>query len=263
MDDARCPVPPNSAAYAFACIVLTHAGLKRLLPRARSSPPHGQHPHYRHLQGRRTPQNHLDRRPRRLAGAAAATLSRCCDVDPNCGFSGWYARSLRRRPLAVSAESRSIEVVDHAQAEADRHHIVLLDTAGFQNLTAASAITVADFVLIPAMPDAGSVVEAIKTIRQAAVLPRIGLPAGPFLAPSGCSLRRPPARSSSGARRRLLEAGVPIPHQRPVPPSPSSRRRASPAVCSTAARLIETAIAEIAAGTDHASGIARSVVGKC
>jgi hypothetical protein len=42
----------------------------------------------------------------------------------------------------------------------------LLDTAGFQNLTAAAAITVADFVLVPAMPDASSVLEAVKKTQQ-------------------------------------------------------------------------------------------------
>src|SRR5271169_4893723 len=77
-----------------------------------------------------------------LTAALAAYLARrrysvaVVDCDPNCGFSGWHAQAYEGEPLTVSAESRSVEVVDHAQAEADRHDIVILDTAGFQNLTA-------------------------------------------------------------------------------------------------------------------------------
>src|SRR3954452_1488332 len=52
----------------------------------------------------------------------------------------------------------------------DSHDVVLVDTAGFESLTAASAIGMADFVLIPCMPDRGSVREAMRTTRQVASL---------------------------------------------------------------------------------------------
>jgi chromosome partitioning protein len=184
-----------------------------------------------------------------LTAALAVWLARqkysvaVLDADPNCGFSGWYAQAYEGDPLAVSAESRSIEVVDHAQAEADRHHIVLLDTAGFQNLTAASAITVADFVLIPAMPDAGSVVEAIKTIRQAASLGRAArrtIPCAVVLV--RCDGR---LRAHRAARAELLEAGVPI-LTSVLPPSTQFEAASFTGRLPTAGP-IETAIAEIAA----------------
>jgi chromosome partitioning protein len=47
---------------------------------------------------------------------------------------------------------------------------VLVDTAGFESLTAASAIGMADFVVIPCMPDRGSVREAMRTAQQVASL---------------------------------------------------------------------------------------------
>ena len=50
------------------------------------------------------------------------------------------------------------------------HEVVLVDTAGFESLTAASAIGMADFVLIPCMPDRGSVREAMRTTQQVASL---------------------------------------------------------------------------------------------
>ena len=44
---------------------------------------------------------------------------------------------------------------------------MLIDTAGFENLTAAGATSTADLVLIPCMPDRGSIREAMKTAKQA------------------------------------------------------------------------------------------------
>lgn len=149
-----------------------------------------------------------------LTAALAAWLARqkysvaVVDADPNCGFSGWHAQAYEGVSLSVSAESRSIEVVDHAQAEADRHDIVLLDTAGFQNLTAAAAIAVADFVLIPTMPDAGSVVEAVKTVQQAGSLSRAARRTIPCAVVLVRWDRR--LRAHRAARAELLEAGVRI-----------------------------------------------------
>jgi chromosome partitioning protein len=149
-----------------------------------------------------------------LTAALAAWLARqkysvaVVDADPNCGFSGWHAQAYEGEHLSVSAEPRSVEVVDHAQAEADRHDVVLLDTAGFQNLTAASSITVADFVLIPAMPDAGSVLEAVKTVQQTGSLGRAArrtIPCAVVLVRWDGRLR-----AHRAAKAELLEAGAPI-----------------------------------------------------
>jgi chromosome partitioning protein len=183
-----------------------------------------------------------------LTAALAAYLARqqyavaVVDADPNRGFSGWH-QGYEGAALTVSAESRSVEVVDHAQAEADRHDVVLLDTAGFQNLTAAAAITVADFVLVPVMPDAGSVVEAIKTIQQAGSLGRAArrsIPCAAILVRWDGRLR-----AHRAARADLLEAGVPL-LAHVLPPSTAFEAASFTGRLPTAGP-VEAAVAEIAA----------------
>jgi chromosome partitioning protein len=87
------------------------------------------------------------------------------DADPNGTLADWH--SIYSGPaITCIAEPRHVEVVDVSQAEADRHDVVLIDTAGFGSLTGSAAIAVADAVLLPCMPDRGSVREAIRTARQ-------------------------------------------------------------------------------------------------
>jgi chromosome partitioning protein len=88
------------------------------------------------------------------------------DADPNGIFSGWHSANYEGPQLTCLAEPRHIEVVDAAQDLAERHDVVLIDTAGFENKTALTSIGTADWVLIPIMPDRGSIVEAERTARQ-------------------------------------------------------------------------------------------------
>src|ERR1700712_1081783 len=64
------------------------------------------------------------------------------------------------------SEIDHIKVVDLASELSQSHDVVLVDTAGFESLTAASAIGMADFVVIPCMPDRGSVRETMRTAQQ-------------------------------------------------------------------------------------------------
>ena len=89
------------------------------------------------------------------------------DADRNQTFATWHSAYAGPRITCLS-EIRHIEVVDVAQAAAEGHDVVLIDTAGFENLTAATAIATSDHVIVPCMPDRGSVIEAIKTVRQTA-----------------------------------------------------------------------------------------------
>lgn len=88
------------------------------------------------------------------------------DADRNATFSDWHGANYEGPTLTSSTEIRHAEVIDLAQAQAETHDVVLIDTAGFENLTAAGAISTADFVLIPCMPDRGSIREAMKTAKQ-------------------------------------------------------------------------------------------------
>ena len=94
------------------------------------------------------------------------------DADKNATFSSWHREAYEGPSFPCIVEIRHVEVVDLAQAQAENTDVVLIDTAGFENLTAACAIGCSDHVLIPCMPDRGSVAEAIKTARQTAGMAR-------------------------------------------------------------------------------------------
>lgn len=102
-----------------------------------------------------------------LSGNLAALGYRVAviDADPNACYSQWHG--LYEGPsIGCSCEIRHEEIVDHAQGLATSHDVVLIDTAGFGNTTAAFAAGTADLVLVPVMPDRASAVEAMRTARQ-------------------------------------------------------------------------------------------------
>ncbi len=92
------------------------------------------------------------------------------DADRNQSFASWHAQAYEGPEFTCRSEIDHIKVVDLAGELSDSHDIVLVDTAGFESLTAASAIGMADFVMIPCMPDRGSVREAMRTAQQVASL---------------------------------------------------------------------------------------------
>jgi chromosome partitioning protein len=87
------------------------------------------------------------------------------DADPNACFANWH-KLYEGAPIDCTCEIRQEEIVDHAQAKATIFDVVLIDTAGFGNTTAAFAAGTADLVLVPVMPDRASTVEAMRTARQ-------------------------------------------------------------------------------------------------
>src|SRR3954454_25318638 len=107
-----------------------------------------------------------------LAANLAALGYKVCviDSDRNQSFASWHSNAYEGKPFTVLSEVDHIKVVDLASEQAEAHGLVLVDTAGFENLTAASAIGMADFVLIPCMPDRGSVRETLRTASQVASL---------------------------------------------------------------------------------------------
>lgn len=92
------------------------------------------------------------------------------DADRNQSFASWHAQAYEGPAFTCRSEVDHIKVVDLAGELAESHDVVLVDTAGFESLTAASAIGMADFVLIPCMPDRGSVRETMRTAQQVASL---------------------------------------------------------------------------------------------
>ncbi len=130
------------------------------------------------------------------------------DSDRNQSFAGWHANAYEGPAFTCVSEIDHIRLVDLAGVQAETHDVVLVDTAGFENLTAASAIGMADFVLIPCMPDRGSVRETLRTAQQVASLARAARRA----IPHSVVLTRWKARglSERAALDSLEEAGLPI-----------------------------------------------------
>jgi chromosome partitioning protein len=87
------------------------------------------------------------------------------DADPNACFANWH-KLYEGAPLDCFCEIQQDAIVDCAQEKASSFDVVLIDTAGFGNTTAAFAAGTADFVLIPVMPDRASATEALRTVRQ-------------------------------------------------------------------------------------------------
>jgi chromosome partitioning protein len=101
------------------------------------------------------------------------------DADPNACYFQWH--KLYEGPaIDCSCEIRQEEIVDVAQAKAVDFEVVLIDTAGFGNTTAAFAAGTADLVLIPVMPDRASAVEAMRTARQVQAFGKAGRREIPF-----------------------------------------------------------------------------------
>jgi len=101
-----------------------------------------------------------------LSGTLAALGYRVAviDADPNACFFQWH-KLYEGAPMTCTAEIRQDEIVDHAHAQAADHDVVMIDTAGFSNTTAAFAAGTADYVLVPVMPDRASTVEAMRMVR--------------------------------------------------------------------------------------------------
>ena len=96
------------------------------------------------------------------------------DADQNGTFSRWFTDAYEGPKFACVFEPHATKSVNVTLGLlADAADIVLIDTAGFKNLTASAAMTGADLVLIPCMADRGSVTEAIATHEQVLSLARM------------------------------------------------------------------------------------------
>src|SRR3954452_604555 len=132
------------------------------------------------------------------------------DADPNACYFQWH--KLYEGPaIDCSCEIRQEEIVDVAQAKAVDFEVVLIDTAGFGNTTAAFAAGTADIVLIPTMPDRASAVEAMRTARQVQAFSKAGGRRIPFLVVR--SRWNPRGLVERAVQDDLEAAGLPIMEQ--------------------------------------------------
>lgn len=90
------------------------------------------------------------------------------DADPNKSFWRWHGEVYQGPALTCVAEHEVSEIVHLLHGLSEEHGVVICDTAGFGNQTAALAAGAADLVLIPIMGDRDNVLEVLKTARQVA-----------------------------------------------------------------------------------------------
>jgi len=84
------------------------------------------------------------------------------DADPNRGFTEW-AGLYTGPQMTFRAEPDEKELANLPADLAETHDVVIVDTAGFGSRSMLVAIGAADGVIIPCMPDRGSVREAEQT----------------------------------------------------------------------------------------------------
>lgn len=86
------------------------------------------------------------------------------DSDPNQTFTAWSRTA--NAGLDVSSCISEDEIVGYLIKKSDSCDLVIADTGGWMNQTTVFAFGAASAVLIPVMPDRGSVLEARRTARK-------------------------------------------------------------------------------------------------
>ena len=87
------------------------------------------------------------------------------DADPNRGAHRWATETYgKRSPLPAYAEADTERLAELVPRLADRHTVLIADTAGFGNRSTVICIGAADGVLVPASPGEGDIVEAQKMV---------------------------------------------------------------------------------------------------
>jgi chromosome partitioning protein len=86
------------------------------------------------------------------------------DADPNGGAHRWATTTYTGPKVTSYAEPDKDRLADLLPVLADRHALLVADTAGFGNLGATICMVGADAILIPVSPGEGDVVEARKTV---------------------------------------------------------------------------------------------------
>jgi chromosome partitioning protein len=86
------------------------------------------------------------------------------DADPNRGAYRWATGTYGGAPLPAYAEADTERLANLVPVLAERHAVLIADTAGFGNRSTVICIGAADGVLVPASPGEGDIVEAQKMV---------------------------------------------------------------------------------------------------
>jgi len=101
-----------------------------------------------------------------LAGALAAEGIDIAllDADANTSAHRWATSNHEGRRIVAYAQADAEHLADLLPALAERHAVLICDTAGFANQAATVCIAASDAVLVPVTPGEGDVIEAQRTV---------------------------------------------------------------------------------------------------
>jgi len=102
------------------------------------------------------------------------------DADPNRALHRWLANLYEGSEIIHKAEENEDRLAHLIAEMRERHALVLVDTAGFENLGSSVAIASADAVLIPCMSSEADLFETRRTaekVRSLSVTTRRKIPA--------------------------------------------------------------------------------------
>ena len=104
--------------------------------------------------------------------ANAGVRPAAVDTDPTGALSRWAKHHYEGPPFRIHHQVEETPLTD-LLAELEREHpLVIVDTAGFGNRSAAMAITASDAVLVPLVPGEADVSEAVRTLAFVASIAR-------------------------------------------------------------------------------------------
>lgn len=89
------------------------------------------------------------------------------DADPNRTLYEWHNQVYEGTPFDCRAEADAARLAHMIPELADSYPILIIDTAGFGNQSAAAAMASADAVLVPTTTSRADVVETGRTVRLA------------------------------------------------------------------------------------------------
>jgi chromosome partitioning protein len=89
------------------------------------------------------------------------------DADPNRSFYEWCTQVYEGPKFECRAEPDAARLVHMIPEFADTYPLLLIDTAGFGNQSAAAAMASADAILVPTTTSRADVVETGKTVQLA------------------------------------------------------------------------------------------------
>jgi chromosome partitioning protein len=86
------------------------------------------------------------------------------DADPNGAAHRWATETHKGQTIGAYAEADAERLAGLLPTLAERHAMLIIDTAGFGNQVAAVAIAGADLVLVPVTPGEADLAEAQRTV---------------------------------------------------------------------------------------------------